>query len=376
MASFTNTKRQRAEDRSKEDPPQKKIRSSRERRTPWNYPLRFYDNISKVWLMRLALRELDRRNSIQIQPESSVPAGKYSRDLARFARRGGPDLCHLRGAVLKRWLAVPPHHSLAETRSTKATTLTSKKTSAKDNNFEQHLIDHNFSESAFRDFKRKNLQVVLEDDVTTKVIPIICGNADIPSQQNLLFTEIHPMTTEDTPKPQPDLFDGARVNDLDKVLRDDNQLRPMIIPKKHKNVPVACNFFLEAKGQDGSAIVMKRQVFYDGAYGARAMHSLQNYGEGELVYDGSAFTFSSTYHAGTETLQLYSHHVTMPATPGGRPEYHMNQLDAYALTVSNARDLAKEHRDRFIQRANARARGEALAASDTFASMQRYKKRP
>ncbi|PTB80702.1 hypothetical protein M440DRAFT_1302684, partial [Trichoderma longibrachiatum ATCC 18648] len=102
-----------------------------------------------------------------------------------------------------------------------------------------------------------------------------------------------------------------------------------------------------------------RQACYDGAYGARAMHSLQNYDEEEPDYDGNACTLSATYHAGTGTLQLFSHHVTAPATPGGRPEYHMVEVDGGYLTGSregflqgagalrNARDLAKEHRDRF-----------------------------
>jgi hypothetical protein len=96
------------------------------------------------------------------------------------------------------------------------------------------------------------------------------------------------------------------------------------------------------------------------------MHSLQNYGEEEPSYDGNAYTFSSTYHAGQ--LKLYDHHVTAPTTPGGRLEYHMTQLDSYAMTgkrekfiegataFRNARDLAQRNRDRFIQTANARAR--------------------
>jgi hypothetical protein len=96
------------------------------------------------------------------------------------------------------------------------------------------------------------------------------------------------------------------------------------------------------------------------------MHALQNYGEEEPTYDGNAYTYSSTYHAGT--LKLYEHHVTAPTAPDGRPEYHMSQVKAYALTSDletcvagigafrNARDLAQRHRDEFIQGANARAR--------------------
>lgn len=83
-------------------------------------------------------------------------------------------------------------------------------------------------------------------------------------------------------------------------------------------------------------------------------------------YDGNAYTYSSTYHSGTGTLQLYAHHVTAPTTQEGLPEYHMTQMKAYALTSDresfvqgatafrNARDLAQRHRDTFIQNANSR----------------------
>lgn len=96
----------------------------------------------------------------------------------------------------------------------------------------------------------------------------------------------------------------------------------------------------------------KRQACLDGAVGARAMHRLQNFGEDAPVYDGNAHTFSSTYHAGTGTLQLYAHHVIGPTATEEKPKYHMTQLKAYALTfdkeafihrataLRNARDLA------------------------------------
>jgi hypothetical protein len=95
MARPQNRKRQRADGPSQEQPLTKKIKSRREHRIPWNFPPGFYDNLSKVWLTRLALRELDRRNNVE--PKPFVPANEYSTDLARFARHGGTDLHHLRG---------------------------------------------------------------------------------------------------------------------------------------------------------------------------------------------------------------------------------------------------------------------------------------
>lgn len=140
----------------------------------------------------------------------------------------------------------------------------------------------------------------------------------------------------------------------------------MIIPTKNADVPVAPNFLLEVKALKGGADVALRQALHDGAIGARAMHALQNYGEEHPGFDGNSYSYSSIYHA-AGTLQLYTHHVTAPTAPGGRPEYHMTKLRGFDMTDSletfvqgatafrNARDLAQRHRNRFIQAADTRA---------------------
>jgi hypothetical protein len=280
---------------------------------------------------------------------------------------------------------------------------TKKRLNAYDDNFEQHMIDSGiypegyehpdgrrtpepgnidqirldisaaraslstsqFSESAFRDFKKKN-KTSSEGSVNRKVIPILAGDQDIPNDGHLHFTNIESITGEGTAKAVPDFFDGAMLGDVDKVVRDN--LSQIIVPTKHSGIPIVPNFYLEAKAPKGGADVALRQALHDGAIGARAMHALQNYGEEKPTFDGNAYTFTSTYHAGTGTLQLYSHHVTPPIAPGGRREYHMTQIDSWGMTGSinafrrgvsalrNARDLAQRHRDQFIQAANARAR--------------------
>ncbi|KAK4184037.1 hypothetical protein QBC35DRAFT_525769 [Podospora australis] len=396
MARQQNRKRPRADDLPQEHRPGKKIRSEGSSKRSSNFSPEFWDNLSKVWLTPRALRELDRRNDAQ--PTSKPPApAVYTKYLARFARHGGPDLRHLRGA----------------------TTISRKsgKSSAYGPEFETHLADHNihinnrkskpknlkdgytqlaperpslspsrFGESDFEDFQRRDEEATFENDVMTTVIPIICGDADIPSRQNVLFTELTPVTStyEDVVRPKPDLFDGAHIGDLDGKVRDPNgDMHPLIIPTKHASVPVAPNFFLEAKAPKGAADVLKRQACYDGAYGARAMHALQNYGEEEPAYDGNAYTYSSTYHAGT--LKLYAHHATTPTDPEGRPEYHMTQVKAYALTSDretcvqgigafrNARDLAQRHRNMFIRQANGKARrSDALSVDGPEAEAQQY----
>lgn len=96
------------------------------------------------------------------------------------------------------------------------------------------------------------------------------------------------------------------------------------------------------------------------------MHALRNYFQTEPIYDGNAYSFSSTYLDGQ--FKLYAHYLTAPTRPGQRPDYHTTQLDAYALTgrdevrlegtgaFRSLRVLAKRYRDAFIETANARAR--------------------
>jgi hypothetical protein len=86
------------------------------------------------------------------------------------------------------------------------------------------------------------------------------------------------------------------------------------------------------------------------------MHALQGYGQAEPIYDNKAYAFSSTYHDGT--LKLYAHHPTQPSRLGESSQYHITPLRGFFLTDSpqtfrqgvgtfrNARDLAKEQRER------------------------------
>ena len=225
------------------------------------------------------------------------------------------------------------------------------------------LSPSRFTTSNFRDLKRKNNRVIDEGEVMRDVLPIICGNSDIPNKQNLLFTRLDPIANNTTVDAKPDFYDGARLQDIDPQVRQD--LGSYIIPTGHRTAPVAPNFFMEAKAPKGGADVAKRQACYDGALGARAMHKLQSY-KTEPVYDSKAYTVTSTYHAGTGSLKLYTTHPTQ--AEDGSTEYHMTQYKGWDLTSDpetfrqgatafrNARDWAKEQRDRFISAANERAR--------------------
>ncbi|POS70334.1 hypothetical protein DHEL01_v211272 [Diaporthe helianthi] len=215
-------------------------------------------------------------------------------------------------------------------------------------------------------FQETNAQAEDEDDVLADIIPTIAGTreANYPSARNTVLGHLDPLTDGTIILPKPDIYYSAAPEQLDSTIR--KELGRCIVPSTTIDKPIAPNFFLEAKGPDGSAAVMMRQVRYDGAVGARAMHSLQNYGQDSEgpVYDDQPYTYSSTYHNGQ--LQLFAHHTTAPATSGSRPEYHTNQLRTFSMTdiretfvqgataFRNLRDLAKKHRDTFIQAANSR----------------------
>ncbi|KAI0428529.1 hypothetical protein F5Y09DRAFT_357719 [Xylaria sp. FL1042] len=340
-----------------------------------NFPPEFWDELSEIPLTGRALRELDRRI--------------YNLRRSSSHRR-------------KRHSQCPPPTPAATFASsfTESTEMAQKTTSSSSRGpeFEKHLAGHSvyfhnrrssalnirdirsrlqqpqsslalsrFSEEDFEAFERTNNTIANEDDLMIDVLPVMCGTNKILSKRNLLFTELKPITNESASKPKPDVFDGAHPDDIDKRIRSDEDIYPLIIPTKYLHAPVAPNFFIEVKGQSGDPAVLKRQACYDGAYGARAMHCLQNYGRAKPLYDGNAYTFSAIYHPGMSMLAFYVHHVTAPAISGDKVEYHMTQVAGYYLTNNrqglidaftafrNLRDMAREFRDSFIKAANAHA---------------------
>ncbi|KLJ06054.1 hypothetical protein EMPG_10498 [Blastomyces silverae] len=339
--------------------------------------------------------------------------------LKRFARHGGPDLYDLRGLTLLTLSQYPvnmnssrspsssrrpssnlPNQSVdaacqSTRRNSTTTTTTERKSSAYDANFEQVLIDHGaypvgydypddhfplpnnwdeilqrvarrrpslspsrFSETDFRKFNRADARALGEKKVMSSVFPIICGDADIPFEEDKLFGNLEPFA-DGIVNAKPDFYDGAHAAQLDHRVR--SELNSYITPSTQHDALILPNFFAEAKGPDGSTAVAKRQALYDGTLGARAMLQLLSYGK-ELAYDGNAYVITSTYHDGV--LKLYTIHPTASTDPGRDTDYHMTQLRSFALTDTpdsfrqgvsafrNARDWAKEQRDQGIVMAN------------------------
>lgn len=307
------------------------------------------------------------------------------------------DMSASRSSRSRKTRSTDPTSTLPTTTTTKT-----KKSSPYDRNFDLHLTEHGihqvytsqepdleemtaamskprpslspsrFSDGAFRTFQENNARARDEDDVLANVIPTILGSSQASRScaRNTVFGTLEPLTDGTITAARPDMYWGADAEQLARSAR--NELSGHIVPSTMLDKPMAPNVFLEVKGPEGSLAVATRQIRYDGAIGARAMHSLQNYRVEEPRYDSKPHAFSFIYHGGM--LQKYSHHMSAPTTEGGRPEYHTSQIDGWVMTskrgafvegatdLRNTLDLAETYRGDSIRDANARASEAATIA--------------
>ncbi|CEJ90701.1 hypothetical protein VHEMI06464 [[Torrubiella] hemipterigena] len=338
--------------------------------------------------------------------------------IQRFAMHGGPDLSTLRSY----WS--PPEfqenmtpsqpsldHRKTGSQSLEKSYITStKSTGPYDRAFEQHLIDHHilpygyeysdnklppepdnigiilealeqprpslsistFSNADFRKFQQTNAHAKKERDVVATIIPTIegelvdrkCVSGGIP------FTNLEHLTDGTLVPGNPDLFYGARPEQLDRNIR--KQLGGQIVPSTQHDLSIIPNFFLQVKGPGGRMDVALLQACYDGALGARAMHSLQSYGQPTPIYNNNAYSLTTIYHCGT--LRIFAVHPLPPAESDRQPCFVMTHIKSWIMTgdyksfqqgataYRNGLDWAKQQRDEAIKHAN------------TIAASRNYKK--
>ena len=235
------------------------------------------------------------------------------------------------------------------------------------------LSPSRFSNDDFRRFKREDGRASKERQVTTRVIPLIEGTVPAGNciAEDVAFSNLDSLTDGTIVAGKPDLCYGAKWEQLDSRVRKEQSRQ--IVPSTQSDLPILPNFFLEIKGPSGSSVVATRQACYNGALGARGIHSLQSYGQPNFEYDNKAYTISSTYCAGL--LKIYTSHPIPPRTPEDKPGFAMTQIRTWGLTSDadtfrrgasafrNARDWAKEQRDEAIQQANQIAARKHLISS-------------
>ncbi len=285
--------------------------------------------------------------------------------------------------------------SVSGTKSSQKTT-TTKSTGPYDRAFQQNLIDHGIfpyayeypdgrstvdpsnleeikarlaqprssllpSDEDHKAFVRKDARASKEKQVSETVVPIFEGEAGGPCRSGGIPFGNLDHITDGTLKPgNPNLYYGAYAEQLNRLIR--NELDGHIVPTTQDDLPILPNFFLAAKGPDGSATVANRQACYDGALGARGMHTLQSHKQSRPIYDNNAYTITSTYFNGT--LFLYTSHPKEPSESETRPEYIMTLVRQWGMYDSaknfregvaafrNALDWTKEKRNEFIENAN------------------------
>jgi hypothetical protein len=227
------------------------------------------------------------------------------------------------------------------------------------------LSGSHFSNEDFRKFQEADTNAAKETQVVTDVIPSIQGNikdrkcvsGDVP------FTNLNHLTDGTLVPANPDLYYGARPEQLDPKVR--RELNKYIIPSTQHDLPITPNFFLEVKGPEGLPAVAKRQLTYNIALGAKGYDKLRSYGVSDPVFDNKACTIGCTYYDGV--LKMYTSHPIEPSIHGKQPGFVMKQLDVFTLTKDldtfqqgvaayrNGRDWAKQQRDQAIAQANERA---------------------
>jgi len=222
-----------------------------------------------------------------------------------------------------------------------------------------------FSEEDIRDYTYAADNIAGESLISALAIPIIEGKfTDAKCFSGVRrFTNLSPLTRSKLVPGSPDLYHGARPEQLDRRVRD--ELDRSIVPSKQRGLPVVPNFFAELKGSLGNPGVGILQACYDGALGARGMFLLQSYRQGDAEFDNNAYTITATYvHP---YLSLYTTHLSQPTASQPYPQYHMNILRSWCISTSidefrtaltwyrNARDWAKEQGDEAIRIANERA---------------------
>ncbi|GBF64249.1 hypothetical protein TMEN_6938 [Trichophyton mentagrophytes] len=215
----------------------------------------YWDTLSKIWLTKDALEELDRRNrafSSTLAPHPLISCKPESLSkIKRLSRQGGPDLSDLRNfpdpyiscyqlmstnssGRQKRRAGTPLEGSNTNTKTTKTTS-----TSAYNRNFEQKLIDYGFYPKGYEypdgrvPGKPNNWEEIIERLVqprpslspsrfSEREFQIFEREDTNASKEKLVTTTVLPIINDGTlVNAKPDYFVGARPEQLKPEIRNE-----------------------------------------------------------------------------------------------------------------------------------------------------------
>ena len=158
--------------------------------------------------------------------------------------------------------------------------------------------------------------------------------------------------------PKPDYMEGCEWSHANKRLCD--ALSPFIVPTNAEKAPFSPNFFTKVGGGPDIPHDVEKQARYDGAIGARGIHTMLNLGKATEVFDGKAYTVTFVYYSGC--LQMWLHFVAPTGDPKHPRCYQtaiasswaLNRLEDFRDGVTayrNAQDLAHELREEVVRQA-------------------------
>jgi hypothetical protein len=113
------------------------------------------------------------------------------------------------------------------------------------------LSPSKFPEDDYKKFVKADARAFNEEAIKDTVLPAMLRaiRASDGAQKSILFTNLEPITPGIT-QAKLDYYYGAKTKQIYLDIR--NSLDNTIIPSSHTHLPAALDFFMEAKGPDGS----------------------------------------------------------------------------------------------------------------------------
>lgn len=339
----------------------------------------FWDNLTRIPLVKAALRQLDRRNEHAARrPAAQLSTSSCDGDLVRYARHGGPDLSDIRGLALRSSSAdgrtsrrggadgareSDDGHGRQSCSDSQCTTTDQTRSSSPfDAAFRQHLIDWrvwpigHFLENGQKPAPPDNLEDIVKiinaprlsleaesfgvedfkqfekvynlargENGRSRTLDFIEGTALAPSSSDVKqgpveFKNLLILLPENLVPGTPDRAYGARPETLDTRVRE--ELESLILPTTARDI-VCPNFIVHIECPAGDPETAKVQAVYDGALAARGMEALRAYGDDTDADEGARSGHGEDQIARTITctfadgvLRMYAVHRTSRGRAG------------------------------------------------------------